>query len=173
MQVKISSLIGKIVGLYFSGSWCGPCRSFTPRLVEVYEELSSKSNFEVVLVSSDDSDEDFNEYFSKMPWLAIPFSDLASSARLKDLFKVKGIPCLVILDEVGKVLSGHGVKFIRDYEAEAYPFTQERIDLLKEREEAAKKDQSLRSLLVSKSRDFLISNDGSKVKIIAFVLLYT
>nr|TKR84445.1 putative nucleoredoxin 1 isoform X1 [Populus alba] len=102
-QVKVSNLVGKIVGFYFSGSWCGPCRNFTPLLVEVYEQLSSKGDFEVVFISSDRDDESFNTYFSEMPWLAIPFSDTETRKRLKEVFKVRGIPNLVIFDANGKI----------------------------------------------------------------------
>lgn len=152
------------MGLYFSGSWCGPCRQFTPTLVEVYENLLSESCFEVVFISSDRDEESFKGYFSKMPWLAIPFSDSAAIKGLKDLFKVRGIPTLVILDGTGKVLSDRGVRFIREYGAEAYPFTPEKMNFLKEEEEeAAKKNQTLSSILVSKSRDYLISGNGDKV----------
>ncbi|XP_057949039.1 probable nucleoredoxin 1 [Malania oleifera] len=164
-QVKINCLVGKIVGLYFSGSWCGPCRNFTPILAEVYEELSAKGNFEVVFISSDRDDESFNGYFSKMPWLAIPYSDSDTRKRLKELFKVRGIPHLVILDESGHVSTAQGVGIIRDYGVEGFPFTPESIDLLREQEEAAKKEQSLSSILVSRSRDFVISNDGKKIPV--------
>ncbi|KAJ7953611.1 Thioredoxin, nucleoredoxin [Quillaja saponaria] len=164
-QAKISSLIGKTVGLYFSGSWCGPCRRFTPSLVEAYEELSSKDDFEVVYISSDRNDESFNGYFSKMPWLAIPFSDSETRKRVKDLFKVRGIPYLVILDANGNVSSQQGVRIIKDYGAAGYPFTQEKLNFLKEEEEAAKKNQSLSSLLVSRTRDYLLSNDGNKIPV--------
>lgn len=154
------------MGLYFSGSWCGPCRQFTPSLIEVYQDLSSKSCFEVVFLSSDRDEESFNGYFSKMPCLAIPFSDSASIKGLMDLFQVRSIPTLVILDGKGKVLSDQGVRFVRDYGADAYPFTPERMYFLKEEEEAAKKNQSLSSLLVSNSRDYLISSNGDKVTLI-------
>ncbi|KAL7171503.1 hypothetical protein ACSBR2_036208 [Camellia fascicularis] len=164
-QVKISTLVGKIVGLYFSGSWCGPCRRFTPNLVEVHEELSSKGDFEVVFISSDRVDEAFDAYFAKMPWLAIPFSDSETIKHLKELFKVRGIPHLVILDGTGKVSSNQGVRIIQDYGVEVYPFTPERINVLREEEEAAKKEQSLRSILVSKSRDYLISNNGIQIPV--------
>lgn len=164
-QVKISDLVGKKVGLYFSASWCGPCRRFTPDFVEVYEELSSKGDFEVVFISSDKVDEAFDAYFAKMPWLAIPFSDSETPKHLKSLFKVRGIPYLVILDGSGEVLSDHGVKIIKDYGSEGYPFTPERVKILREEEEAAKKEQSLRSILVSKSRDFVISNTGIKIPV--------
>ncbi|PON33150.1 Thioredoxin-like fold containing protein, partial [Parasponia andersonii] len=50
--VKISSLNGKIVGLYFSASWCTiPLQSFTPHLLEFYQEVaSSKGDFETRLM---------------------------------------------------------------------------------------------------------------------------
>uniref|UniRef100_A0A5B6YMS9 protein-disulfide reductase n=1 Tax=Davidia involucrata TaxID=16924 RepID=A0A5B6YMS9_DAVIN len=164
-QVKIESLKGKKVGLYFSASWCGPCRRFTPNLVEVYNELSPKGDFEIVFVSADEDDESFNGYFSKMPWLAIPFFDSNTRDRLDELFKVRGIPYLVILDENGKVLTDGGVEIIREHGVEGYPFTPERVKEIKEQEEAARKNQSLRSILVSRSRDFIISADGKKVPV--------
>ncbi|KAG6468649.1 hypothetical protein ZIOFF_073338 [Zingiber officinale] len=48
---------------------------------------------------------------------------------------------------------------------EAYPFTVEKISKLREEVENAKKDQTLRSILVSSSRDYLITNDRSKEKL--------
>lgn len=168
--MNISDLSGKIVGLYFSASWCGPCRNFTPTLVEVYEELSSKGDLEVVFVSSDRTDEAFNDYFSEMPWLAIPFSDVEIRARLKELFKVRGIPTIVFLDGDGKVSCDNGVMIVREYGAEGYPFSEEKIKFFKEQEENAKQNQTLSSVLVSNSRDYVISNDGAKVD--ALFILY-
>ncbi|WJZ80820.1 hypothetical protein VitviT2T_000705 [Vitis vinifera] len=164
-QVKVESLKGKKIWLYFSASWCGPCRQFTPKLVEVYDEFSSKGDFEIIFVSLDKGDQLFNEYFSKMPWLAIPFSDSDTRDHLKKLFKMRGIPSLAMLDESGKVLSSEGVEIIKDYGVEGYPFTAEKIKELKEKEETAKKEQSLRSILVSQSRDYVISADGRKVSV--------
>ncbi|CAK9163494.1 unnamed protein product [Ilex paraguariensis] len=162
-QVKISELVGKIVGLYFSGSNCRPSSRFNPQLLEVYEELSSKGDFQVVFISSDRDDESFNGYFAEMPWLAIPFSDSETRKCLEEVFKVEGTPHLVILDGTGKVSSSRAVNLVRNYGAEGYPFTTERVNTMRDEEEAAKKDQSLTSILVSSSRDFLISNGGNKV----------
>ena len=164
-QVKISSLTGKIVGLYFSASWCGPCRRFTPNLVEVYQDLAARGDFEVVFISSDRDEESFNGYFSKMPWLSIPFSDMETLKRLKEFFKVRGIPHLVIIDANGKVSIDDGTKIVMDHGVDGYPFTAEKMNFLIEQEAAAKENQSLSSLLVSKSRDYLISKDGNKVSV--------
>lgn len=168
IQVKIADLVGKIVGIYFSASWCGPCRRFTPTFVEAYNELYAKGDFEAVFASSDKDEESFKEYFAKMPWLAIPFSDSTTRRRLNDLFKVNGIPHLVILDGNGKVLSNGGVLLIKEYGVEAYPFSPEKLNEIKEEEEAARRNQSLSTLLVTQSRDFLISNDGNKVILFLF-----
>lgn len=65
-----------MLGLYFSAHWCPPCRSFTPKLVEVYNELQkSGKNFEIVFCSSDRDEEGFKEYYETMPWKCVPFED--------------------------------------------------------------------------------------------------
>ncbi|KAL6540695.1 hypothetical protein OROMI_024580 [Orobanche minor] len=164
-QVKVSSLTGKIVGLYFSASWCGPCQRFTPKLVEVYNELKQKQHFEIVFVSGDEDDKSFNTYFSKMPWLAIPFADSETRSKLDELFSVEGIPHLVILDEDGKLSTDGGVGIVQEHGAEGYPFAAEHVAKLEELEEEAKKNQSLKSLLVSRTRDYVIGSGGKKVPI--------
>lgn len=151
------------MGLFFSGSWCGPCCHFTPNLVEAYEELLPKGDFEVVFISSDRNDESFNGHLAKMPWLAIPFSESETRKHLKELFKVRGIPNLIFLDANGKVTTNQGVRIIGEYGVDGYPFTTERINVLKEEEENAKKSQSLSTILVHGSRSHLVSNDGNEV----------
>uniref|UniRef100_A0A803PFL1 protein-disulfide reductase n=1 Tax=Cannabis sativa TaxID=3483 RepID=A0A803PFL1_CANSA len=162
-QVNISSLNGKIVGLYFSGSWFGPSYRFTPKLVELYNEVASKEEFELVFVSSDRDEESFNGYFSEMPWLAIPFSDTDTIDRLNDSFDIMGIPDLIIIDSDGKILTENGISVVLGYGVDAYPFSRERIEFLKEQEEEAKMNQTLSSILVSSSRNYLLSKDGKQV----------
>lgn len=163
-QVKVGSLKGKKVGVYFSASWCGPCQRFTPKLVEVYNQLLPKGDFEIVFVSADEDDESFAGYFSKMPWLAIPYSDSETRDRLDELFGVRGIPHLVIIGENGKV-SPDGVEVVQEHGAEGYPFSPERIKEIKEVEDEARRNQTLKTVLVSRSRDYVLAGDGKKVPV--------
>ncbi|RBP46120.1 thiol-disulfide isomerase/thioredoxin [Roseimicrobium gellanilyticum] len=99
----------KYVAIYYSASWCGPCRAFTPDLVKWYKRNKSKNpHFELIFVSSDRSAKDMAEYMKAddMEWPALAFDkkkDSASSAVTK--YSGRGIPCLVLIDETGKVLS--------------------------------------------------------------------
>jgi len=104
----------KVVGIYFSADWCGPCRQFTPELVSFYNKMNSrrgkKDQFEIVWVSSCRDQESFGQYFTHMNWLALPPEE-ATGQRGKMLaskYKVKGIPHLALLDEVGNVITLEG-----------------------------------------------------------------
>ena len=96
----------KLVAVYYSASWCGPCRGFTPNLVKFYKQVAKSNGLEVILVGSDRKEKDMMNYMKKdsMPWLAVPFDD-PSNAGLKKLGKVRGIPQLTILDSTGKIVS--------------------------------------------------------------------
>ena len=92
------------MGLYFLAHWCGPCRNFTPQLVEIYNEILKKGEaFEIVFISSDTEEKDFKEYYASMPWLAFPFGDNAKK-YLSRYFRVQGIPTLIILGPDGKTV---------------------------------------------------------------------
>jgi nucleoredoxin len=65
----------KLVGLYFSAGWCGPCKRFTPVLADLYSRAKAEnpSDFEVLFLSACNDEEQFVDYHSKMSWPAVPF----------------------------------------------------------------------------------------------------
>ncbi len=104
---KLDVLKGKIVGIYFSASWCPPCRQFTPKLVEFRNK--NKDKFEVVLVGSDETEKDHLAYLKdeKMQWYTVNFDGKAGPA-LKKKYGIKGIPTLIILDQKGNTITAEG-----------------------------------------------------------------
>jgi len=103
----------KLVGLYFSAHWCGPCRQFTPLLAEFYATHKSlnKDDFEIVFVSGDRDSASYTSYLNTMPWgLGVGFGD-GRKDTLNSRFNVSGIPTLIILDGVsGEIVSRDGRK---------------------------------------------------------------
>lgn len=139
MQVPISDLVGKNILLYFSAHWCPPCRAFTPKLVELYHQIKAKDDaFELIFISSDKDETSFEEYFSEMPWLALPFED-ERKEYLDRIFKVQGIPTLVAIGPTGRTVTTEARKLVMCHGADAYPFTEAR---LKEIEEAENKEMA-------------------------------
>ena len=105
--VSSEEIEGKYIGLYFSASWCGPCRSFTPKLIKFKEEHNA--NFEVILIGSDGSAKAQANYMKKykMPWLAL--KNQSDAARgLSQALDVEYIPYLVVLNPDGEVVTKNG-----------------------------------------------------------------
>lgn len=119
LEGKLVALTGKRVGkysmesepdyyaFYFSAHWCPPCRAFTPKLVSFYNaQPGKKKQFEIIFVSSDSDENEMENYIKEdaMPWPAIAYR---SVDRMKEIQKYagNGIPCLVLVDREGKVLS--------------------------------------------------------------------
>ena len=94
----------RLVALYFSASWCGPCRGFTPLLIEFYNHLQEvvapTHGLTIVFVSSDQDESQFQAYFGTMPFLAMPYTNRDLAQQTKLLFGVRGIPSLVVLDSL-------------------------------------------------------------------------
>ncbi len=104
--VSSEELRDKVVAIYFSAAWCGPCRRFTPVLVDFHRDLQRDGHpFEVLLVSSDHSERDMQRYMrdTRMPWPAVPHGSDAAEA-LSRRFRASGIPRLVIVDKDGATI---------------------------------------------------------------------
>jgi len=97
----------KLIAVYFSAHWCGPCRKFTPQLVDYYKRVAAEHpEFEIVFYSHDHSAADFEKYMreTNMPWPAIDFAKLKGKQALtKDAGP--GIPSLVLFDSTGNLIS--------------------------------------------------------------------
>lgn len=124
------ALDGKTVAFYFSAGWCAPCRQFTPRLREFYEQYQSAPGappLDLVFVSADRDEAAMEEYFAAEHggWLAVPFRDAGRRRALSSRFGVEGVPTLVAVspggatltvDGVAKVLSGAAAVVERGWE---------------------------------------------------------
>lgn len=110
-----AALNSKVVGIYFSAHWCGPCRQFTPMLIEFYKNFKSMdAPFEIIFVSSDSSQQEFNNYYKDMPWLAIPFGD-ERIELLNNAYEIQGIPTLILVNpQTGEMLSADGRELIME-----------------------------------------------------------
>jgi nucleoredoxin len=66
-----------------------------------------KDEFEIVWVSRCRDVNSYGQYFTHMNWLALPPEEAMGERgrMLGEMYKVKGIPSLVLLDEVGSVIT--------------------------------------------------------------------
>lgn len=108
-SVPTSSLSAKYKLIYFSAHWCPPCKMFTPQLALFYNTVNAQEKqVEIIFVSYDRSESQFNEYFAGMPWLAVPYNDRGKAEALGNRFGVQGIPSLVLIDNNGNMKSKDG-----------------------------------------------------------------
>jgi hypothetical protein len=111
-----------IIGIYFADPGCPACTSFTPILVDTYNQLKNDGrSFEVVLVALGINNQSLFEYMedSEMPWLAV----LPQSGRgnaLAQRYGIQWIPTLVIVDRATNTISLAGREEVTQDGAAAY-----------------------------------------------------
>ncbi len=102
---KLSDYVGKD-GQYtlvdFWASWCGPCRREMPGLKELYEKYNGKGMNFVGVAVWDEPEATLNAIRQlQLPWDVI----LNAQTVPTDLYGISGIPCVIIIDPQGKIVS--------------------------------------------------------------------
>lgn len=99
------------VAVYFSASWCGPCKQFTPILKQYYAQVNEKhKELEIIFVSFDKDEEQWKTYSQEMPWVGIPFGNEHGKIIKKEL-KVTAIPQIYFISNQG-IIPLQGVSWV-------------------------------------------------------------
>ena len=102
-QVNLANLKGKVVLIDFWATWCGPCRSVMPDLLDTYREYHDQG-FEIIGISLDKDQSQLEKYMQEMgiTWQQY-YDDLGWSNKIAKRFGVRGIPHIVLIDKNGAV----------------------------------------------------------------------
>ncbi|HIX55240.1 MAG TPA: TlpA family protein disulfide reductase [Candidatus Sphingobacterium stercoripullorum] len=95
----------KYVLVDYWASWCGPCRSENPKIVEVYNKYKDQG-FDVYAVSLDDKKERWLQAIEadKLPWHQV--SDLKGwKNEASQYYNITAIPSNFLIDEEGKIVA--------------------------------------------------------------------
>jgi nucleoredoxin len=106
-SVDVTALRGKIVGVYYSASWCLSCREFTPDLVKFRDKNAAA--FEIVFVSADRTQDDQYKYMvdAGMKGPAVQWRSQPARAILEK-FQARIIPTLIVLGPGGREITRDG-----------------------------------------------------------------
>lgn len=97
----------KYLAIYFTASWCSPCRKFAPILDSFLDDHAEEIS--LLVASSDSEEKAFKSYISGKDWPFIDISDKETIAGLQKRFGIALLPSLVILNvETRKLVTTWG-----------------------------------------------------------------
>lgn len=95
----VADTTGKPQVLYFWATWCGPCRSTSPAVSKLHDELGDK--VQVVGISSEEKGV-IEGFIAKHPDYTYPVG-WDATGEVKRYYEVKKLPTIVLIDADGKV----------------------------------------------------------------------
>lgn len=116
-EVKLSELLdsNKYTLIDFWASWCMPCRAAIPHVKELQKKYGDK--LDVISVSLDSDEKPWRKAMEKeqMEWKQL-WADKDRVNGVKDSYRIKGIPFLLVIDPSGKIaFAGHGPDELSDF----------------------------------------------------------
>lgn len=95
----------KVLLLFFTSSWCGPCQLMYPSVEKLYLNYKDSSDFELITIDIWEQEKDREKVISEMlkqiP-VAFPFY-IDETDLLPSRFGVNGLPTLIYVDKNGKI----------------------------------------------------------------------
>lgn len=93
---------GKVVLMDFWATWCVPCVANLPKVAKLKKEMEG-TPFEVIAVSSDDSEDDVIEFIEDR--MEMPFVNwhIGADSDVQRELNIQGIPYYFLLDEHGVI----------------------------------------------------------------------
>lgn len=105
VELKLSSLRGKVLLVDFWASWCGPCRRDNPHVVQLYNKYKDKG-FDILGVSLDSNRDKWLDAIEKDGLIWHHVSDLRGwSNAVAQQYGVNSIPHTMLLDRDGKIIA--------------------------------------------------------------------
>lgn len=85
----------------FWASWCGPCRREIPNLKSIYKEFAPKG-LEIISISIDKDKAAWQKALNEEQ---LPWPNFLDQSEISEVYGVKTIPLILLIDNTGKVLS--------------------------------------------------------------------
>lgn len=110
-ETSIKSFEGSYLLVDFWGSWCGPCRSENPMLVDLYNEFHDKKfkdakDFDILSIGIENDESRWIKAIEKdgLKWPNHVYQGERFDSPLAKYYKVREVPSKFLLDSKGKIL---------------------------------------------------------------------
>ena len=100
-EFSLLSHRGKVVVLDFWASWCRPCRTALPILLEVSTRYP-ESEFCLMTVNQEETQEEISDFLTRYDLENLPVA-MDLDGKISKQYQVQGIPQTVIINQEGKV----------------------------------------------------------------------
>lgn len=106
---SLGDLIGKVVFIDVWATWCAPCLDARPKVIDIAKKFEDDPNFEVLLVSVDDSKEKWLNFLNDNTETSV--SNLFIQGGMKKdfgrQFNINYIPNYILIDKQGLIVNAY------------------------------------------------------------------